>query len=112
MRVSQRQLKENAFNQLLNFRVMENDIIIYYIAGESEYKTYVSVHGINSAVKRLKEQRKDLYNICEVLPEERKQRFFKSNPWIDPTNPMHNNEICLVRPYKNGFAIVREFALK
>lgn len=83
-----------------------------YHSNLSEYREYKSANGIKSAVARLMQSHPELINVLDVIEGEQREHYLKYNPWLDTTRGDYKGDVELVTPYKDGYIVVRHFALK
>lgn len=74
-----------------------------YFSNLSECKEYASNRGVLIAVERMKQQYPEAVDIRDAIDVEDYMQWHKSNPWV---------AYCLVKPYKEGWLIMREFSVK
>lgn len=87
------------------------EIKIYY-SNFSEYKEYKNAKGVKDAVKRFLSANPESVDVLTIIEGEQKKRYLKYNPWLDTERETYDGAICLVKPYKDGYMVAREFAVK
>lgn len=83
-----------------------------YHSNFSQYKEYTNEKGIKTAVARLMKERPEAMNVLDVIEGEDKKSFLKYNPWLNTERKDYGGDIELVTPYKDGYMILRHFAIK
>lgn len=83
-----------------------------YHSNLSEYKEYKSANGIKSAVARFMKKEPEAINLLDILEGEQRERYLHYHFWLDTERVDYEGDIELVKPYKDGYMMVRHFALK
>lgn len=83
-----------------------------YHSNLSEYKEYKNRQGIKAAVARLTKEHPEAVNVLDILEGEQKEHYLKYNPWLNTERADYDGDIELVTPYRDGYMILRHFAVK